>query len=604
MQPSNGTRRQALQRRVATIVVAGLVVSFVLFGLLAREAIKESTQMVFDERLTMAQITANHIDFQLKEALDYLQSAPRAPGIDLQDSNQSPEKALLSEVQSHLPVFAQQVYIVDRNGAVLMSEPSPSPLQGRNVFDYVHIRRVLEGSRSEVSGVILDPVSRKPTVALAVPITDQTGRTVGVLGASADIARASLAILISGLKLGKTGHTQILDGNGTVMASTQPEYVLRRSHHYDLLFSLMRQKTATVVSHDTEDVPESSREVVAFAPLAYASWGVAVEQREDEALAVGRELETRLIILGLLSLSGALVTCMVVLRSVLVPIAHLTDATERIAAGNLEGSPLAAGADEIGRLAASFEVMRTHLKHSRDELDAWHKELESRVQQRTAELSCLFELSKTIASTSDLDDMLQASVSKVVEVLDSADAAYIYLRDAESGRPVLSAWQGELPAGLGPFHLAVASRALSERGPLDCAYPYGTLASSAVPAMAVDGEPEKPDRAWDLGSITCAPLLTQDRAYGALLLHSPSRQPVSQDLALVQALADQIAVAIQRAELAREAEQTTALREARPAQDPIHLDDHPRTPDAARVHQGLRYYPIAAQGLLRPEDPA
>ncbi len=547
-------------------MVAGLAVSFGLFGFLALEAVQESTQAVFQERLMMAQVTADHIDFQLKEALDYLQTASRTGPTGLLELDPQPQRAALAAVRARLPIFAQQVYLVDRNGTVLMAEPVPSPLEGASLFDYVHIRRVLEGGRPEVSGAVLDPVTKKPEVALAVPVTDRSGRTVGVLGASADIARASLASLILGIKPGRTGHTQILDGNGTVLASTEPSFVLRRSRHYDLLFSLLRQKSATVVSHSTEEGVESFREVVAFAPLAHLPWGVSVEQDEREALAVGRDLATRLVVLALLSLLGALATGAVVLRSVLVPVRSLTLASERIAAGDLHGPPLVGGEDEVGRLARTFEIMRTRLQRSREELDRWHRELELRVQQRTSELSCLFELSKTIASSTDLDGMMGAVVRKVAEVLTPVDSAYLYLEGPTPERLVLQAWEGDPPGDLANRYLEVASAAFRSRRPVHCivgelrrrpAGPAGEEEPEANPEMAAVP-------AHDGAFLTCAPLLTKDRALGALLLRSSSHEGegIRADLPLVQALADQAAVAIERARLAREAEQAAALREA------------------------------------------
>ncbi len=564
MQPGAPTSGHTLQRKVAIIVVAGLAVSFSLFGFLALEAVRESTQAVFQERLMMAQITADHIDFQLKEALDHLQDSARTDMADLYQGDTEPKRAALAVIRARLPVFGQQVYLVDRNGTVLMAEPAPSPLEGINLFDYVHIQRVLEGGSPEVSGAILDPVTKKPEVALAVPIIDRAGRTVGVLGASADIAKASLASLILGLKPGRTGHTQILDGNGTVLASTEPVFVLHRSHHYDLLFSLIRQKSATVVSHGTEDSVEPYREIVAFAPLAHVPWGVSVEQDETEALAVGRDLATRLVVLGLLSLLGALATGAVVLRSVLVPVRSLTMAAERIAGGDLHGPPLTAGDDEVGRLARTFEVMRTRLQQSREELDRWHRELELRVRQRTAELSCLFELSKTIASSVELGEMMRAVVRKVAEVLEPVDAAYLYLQDPVHGQLVLRAWEGDPPGDLGPRYLEVASVAFHSRRPVHCTAedePCSPEKRSQQEALPRPGEVAS---LRDRRPLTCAPLLTQDRALGALLLRAGrvEEESVRADLPLVQALADQAAIAIERAQLAREAEQAAALREA------------------------------------------
>ena len=559
MQSAASGRGPTLQRKVALIVVAGLMVSFGLFGFLAMQAVRESTDAAFQERLMMAQITADHIDFQLKEAIDFLQSSARGGAIDLYDGKPAPKRAALADVRAHLPVFAQQVFLVDRYGSVVVAEPSPSRLEGANVFDYVYVRRVLEGSQAEVSGAVLDPVTRTPEVVIAVPVTDASGKTTGVLAASVDIARASLASLILGLKPGRTGHTEILDGNSTVLASTDPSLVLKRSRHHDLLFSLIRQKSAAVVSHATEDEgPNSFREIVAFAPLSHASWGVSVEQNEAEALAVGHDLATRLIALGLLSLLGALVTGVVVLRSVLVPVRSLTLASERIAAGDLDGELMVSGDDEVGRLARTFETMRLRLRQSRDELDRWHRELESRVQQRTAELSCLFELSKTVASPIEIEEMLGAAVRKIVEVLGSADAAYLYLQDSERRGLVLRAWHGDLPDALVSYYLAVASLAFQSRRPVHCSTEDSQVESPGqnTPDNALVSEAPVP--------ITCAPLLVQDRALGALLLRwgIPGANASPTNLRLVQALADQVAFAIEKANLAREAEQAAALREA------------------------------------------
>jgi len=457
----------------------------------------------------------------------------------------------------------------------------------------------LQGSsQAEVSGAVLDPVTRLPEIAIAVPIFDIAGRTAGVLGVSADIGRASLASLILGLKPGQTGHTQILDGNGTVMASTEPSFVLRRSHQYDLLFSLIRQKKATVISHSTEEEgAESYREVVAFAPLSYASWGVSVEQSEAEALAVGQALQTRLLILGLLSLLGALATGVVVLRSVLVPVRSLTLDSERIAAGDLEGPPLPAGSDEVGRLARTFETMRLHLKQSRQELDRWHRELEQRVQQRTSELSCLFELSKTIASSADVEEMMQAVVRKMVEILGSADAAYLYLEEPTTHRLVLRTGHGPLPPALAPYYLAVATLAFNSRRPIHCTTTDMPPSLEHALRHIVSAPEAVAPTADELGALTCAPLLAQDRVLGALLLRCGGcgHEAAPADLSLVQALADQVAVAIQRAQLAREAEQAAALREA------DRLKSHFISAITHELQSPLGFIKGYATTLLRPD---
>jgi hypothetical protein len=68
MQPQAAPGGHTLQRKVVAIVVAGLAVTFSIFGFVAIQAVHQSTQAVFQERLMMAQIAATHIDMELKRA--------------------------------------------------------------------------------------------------------------------------------------------------------------------------------------------------------------------------------------------------------------------------------------------------------------------------------------------------------------------------------------------------------------------------------------------------------------------------------------------------------------------------------------------------------
>jgi signal transduction histidine kinase/HAMP domain-containing protein len=99
--------------------------------------------------------------------------------------------------------------------------------------------------------------------------------------------------------------------------------------------------------------------------------------------------------LSLLSIAGALLLVRVTTNSVISPVQELTRASRRIAEGELEGAcelPGNTGSsaskprrDEIGILAESFGVMCLRLKQSMDEIQAWNRELDSRVQARTRE---------------------------------------------------------------------------------------------------------------------------------------------------------------------------------------------------------------------------
>jgi signal transduction histidine kinase len=87
-----------------------------------------------------------------------------------------------------------------------------------------------------------------------------------------------------------------------------------------------------------------------------------------------------------------------VVLSVQRPLLKLTEAAERIAAGDLS-SPIAGGRDEIGRLGSALENMRARLKQSIEASDRANADLERRVAQRTSQLQRL--LGKVISAQED-----------------------------------------------------------------------------------------------------------------------------------------------------------------------------------------------------------
>lgn len=74
-----------------------------------------------------------------------------------------------------------------------------------------------------------------------------------------------------------------------------------------------------------------------------------------------------------------------IVLSVQRPVHTLVEAAERIADGDL-AQPIAAGNDEIGRLAAALDHMREHLRQSIDATAHANAVLEQRVEARTAQL--------------------------------------------------------------------------------------------------------------------------------------------------------------------------------------------------------------------------
>lgn len=129
-------------------------------------------------------------------------------------------------------------------------------------------------------------------------------------------------------------------------------------------------------------------------------------------------------------------------RRIVQPLMTLNSAAQRIADGTLDVPVPNLGDDELGELGEAFEAMR-------DEVAASREELETRVTQRTREITSAFELSQEIVAQRDLDHLLQ-SVTDRARALTQSQAASLCLLDENHAELTLVAQSGngKFPAGL------------------------------------------------------------------------------------------------------------------------------------------------------------
>jgi two-component system NtrC family sensor kinase len=80
-----------------------------------------------------------------------------------------------------------------------------------------------------------------------------------------------------------------------------------------------------------------------------------------------------------------------VYRFVHKPVRALRDGTRRLGGGELGVQIAVTSDDELGALAASFNVMSKQILDAREEITAWNRTLEDRVRDKTAELQTAHE---------------------------------------------------------------------------------------------------------------------------------------------------------------------------------------------------------------------
>ncbi len=378
-----------LRTKMAVLVVIGIVSLVSLFAYLGTAAQSENTDRTLQKRVVLAQATASHVDYILAAIQDSLTDVAATGNW----SDPAETDAALADAYRRLYFFATHVLLLDSAGRVIASRPAfTSPV---NLGDFTSVAAALHGQPFAVSRY-RRPLNGSFSAALAAaPLRDATGHITGALAIDVDLSSPNLSIFARPIGLGETGYMDLIDSGGVILASTRPERVGQESDHGQSLMGLIRDHRQTVSAcHDchtsTEQVSPVGQ-VLAFAPLDRAQWGVAIRQSEAEVFATPRLLQVRVFALMLISIAGALVLVYATTRNVISPIRELTAATRRIAAGDLTTPILVYGHDEIGELAHSFDAMRARLNTSIAETHALNRELDARVKDRTAELEKALE---------------------------------------------------------------------------------------------------------------------------------------------------------------------------------------------------------------------
>ncbi|HRQ38038.1 MAG TPA: GAF domain-containing protein [Chloroflexota bacterium] len=269
-------------------------------------------------------------------------------------------------------------------------------------------------------------------------------------------------------------------------------------------------------------------------------WRVVAVQEEAEALQPVEQQQRTNALLGVIIVLLASVTAAVVAQVLARPIIRLTNTAVSVAEGDLSARAEVTGNDEIGTLALTFNQMTEQMQHA-------ITDLERRVTERTHALTTSIEVSRSLSTILDPDQL----VIEIVEQVRSAFDYYyvqIYLLDdqgeilhmrggtGEAGQMML-ARQHQLPIGQGLVGRAAADNT----------------------AVFIPDVSQSPD--WksnpllpDTRAEIAVPIAIGDHVLGVLdVQHDVNEGLTEGDLDLLQSVASQVAIAFRNARSFEEA---------------------------------------------------
>jgi putative nucleotidyltransferase with HDIG domain len=233
---------------------------------------------------------------------------------------------------------------------------------------------------------------------------------------------------------------------------------------------------------------------------------------------------------SVLAVGGLVGLGLVIARRVSTPLAELAEGARRIADGDFNTKANVHGSNEIAVLGQSFNDMVDSLRERSDSLT-----------KKVLELATLYEMSRALGSTLDLDELLNSTLDSALRIFD-LDAGYIALRDRESGALEIRVVRGEdLPderKGSDAVSASMAEWVVREGRPL-IFNPDAAAVGRQVDALT------------GARAALCVPLVSTEGTIGAITVGSSDAEYRfnSDDVRLLSTIGNHVTIAIGNIEL-------------------------------------------------------
>ncbi len=426
------------------------------------------------------------------------------------------------------------------------------------------------------SPVYEDATGKGLMVTAAAPVYTGQGEFVG--GVGIDVTLKDISANVEATRLLGGGYSFLIDDTGHALALPEQGYqdILGRPPEpgeFGTDLSQVETEFASVLAKMTagstgfEALETNGKELfIAYAPLESTGWSLANVIEAEKVLqavtVLRQELDasTRALLLTRILPVGGVVFIIVTALGILLanrlidPIQKLAAAAQQIGTGRWDAPLPRAGDDEIGVLSQAFATMTVQLRESMEATEQRVAERTRELEHRAMQLTTATEISRVATSVLDPDELMQRAVNLVRERFDLYYAA-LFLIDESGQWAVLKAGTGEAGRQMLEQDHRLEVGGTSMVG-------WCTAHAQARIALDIGKEAVRFDNPLlpDTRSEMALPLISRGRVIGALDVQSTEREAFSQeDIAVLQTMADQVAVAIDNARLF--AETQAALEE-------------------------------------------
>ena len=323
-------------------------------------ALQQSAQQA---DLGLAQAIAQNVETQVQAAAQEAMDLARSPAAIQLDHTQMLSLFSVSK-QSHPEI--SQFIVCDPSGKILLNYPQNPASIGQNFSANSYFQAVVHQSSPFVSADRVSQSTGSYVVSVAVPITGDRNRLIGVLILNLSLEQLNTRLISVQQQLTANGEVRIwiMDSAGYTIANT-----VGVPPHNDLLQRMpglqaaLHGKLGNLVAQD-----EQRDWLYSYVPVSGTSWAVAVGRPADATFATVISFQHSLIIALIMLLAGATVFWFVMHGWVVAPLSRLAQAAALMKPDSsvkvTDSKQLAREKrrqDEIGRLVNAFSTMEEEM---------------------------------------------------------------------------------------------------------------------------------------------------------------------------------------------------------------------------------------------------
>ncbi|GBG57362.1 methyl-accepting chemotaxis protein McpB [Sporomusaceae bacterium FL31] len=337
----------SIKAKTVTLLLLSLLVTGIIVG-------SAGIFVLYRQTMSSTQVTMANQATQLAGQVGDLFEAFAKGGkhfgndMDLQSGDPARIQAKL-DTYLHTSWGVDRLNFLDATGKRIAIAPFDAKIIGDNLADRKFFKDTVSDKQSHVSEVIINRVTKVPSVIVTQPVKSANGQLAGMVLQAVDLA--TLQDILSTIKVGSSGVAAIVTKEGSLVAHTNKELVKEEKKIAGEMLQTLQQDDGHLVNYT--DI--AGRESVAVSiPIKNTDWFVLVSLPASE---VKSAFTASLLWMIIALVAGLIIVGLVAwmyLIKTLRPMELLTGEVTKLGNGDLAIQITANSNDEVGQLSKAL----------------------------------------------------------------------------------------------------------------------------------------------------------------------------------------------------------------------------------------------------------